>query len=112
MGEPWMMFTKEQLEELITCTNSEWITINGVNGRKFTPKRYTTKSIFLPAAGMWYNTNYNDENSQGYYWSSTSWHDNPVQPYYITFFQSGFNISRFSGTFQGWPIRPVRPLEW
>ena len=57
MGKPWMMFTKEQAQELIDNTTYEWTTINGVNGRKFTSKTDSSKYIFLPAAGVWYGTN-------------------------------------------------------
>ena len=45
MGEPWMMFTKDQGQELIDNTTSEWTTVNGVNGRKFTSKADSSKLI-------------------------------------------------------------------
>ena len=45
------MPTKAQYQELINETNNEWITIDGVVGRKFTNKTDSSKYIFIPAAG-------------------------------------------------------------
>lgn len=50
------------------CT-SEWISDNGVRGRKFTGPNGT--SIFLPAAGDRNNWGASDFGPRGYYWSST-----------------------------------------
>ena len=63
MGEPWMMFTKDQGQELIDHTTSTWTTINGVNGRKFTSKTNSSKYIFLPSASTWTTTNYRYQTS-------------------------------------------------
>lgn len=49
------MPTKEQVQELIDNTNQEWVTIEGVNGRKFTSKVDSFKFIFIPVAGRAYN---------------------------------------------------------
>lgn len=51
MGGDWRMPTSDELRELLDNTDSEWTTINGVNGRKFTSKTDTSKYIFFPAAG-------------------------------------------------------------
>ena len=50
MGEPWMMPTHTQVLELRhrDNTTSEWTSLNGVNGRKFTNKKDSSKYIFLP----------------------------------------------------------------
>ena len=53
MGEPWMTPTYDQGLEMIDNTDSEWTTINGVNGYKFFNKTDFSKYIFLPAAGKW-----------------------------------------------------------
>ena len=66
-----MMFTKDQGQELIDNTTSEWTSINGVNGRKFTSKTDSSKYIFLPAGGYWYATDHTSAGSGGYYWSTT-----------------------------------------
>ena len=70
MGTPWRMFTKTQAEELISGTNSTWTTVNGKNGRKFINKKDSTKYIFLPAGGWWWETNLNDVGTNGYYWTN------------------------------------------
>ena len=71
MGYPWRMPTKAQCVELKDNTTSEWTTINGVNGRKFINKSYSTKYIFLPAGGDWYDTSNDYIGSYGYFWSAT-----------------------------------------
>lgn len=60
--------TKEQIQELLDYCSSEWTTLNGVNGRKFTGPNGGT--IFLPAAG-WRGGEVYLVGDTGYYWSST-----------------------------------------
>ena len=61
--------TKDQIRELLGYCSSEWTTLNGVNGRKFTGPNGGT--IFLPAAGYRWNGEFGNVGSGGYYWSST-----------------------------------------
>ena len=70
MGDPWKIPTMDQCNELINGTNSTWTTVNGKNGRKFTSKTDTSKYIFLPAGGWWWETNLNDVGTNGYYWTN------------------------------------------
>ena len=51
MGGDWRMPTKDEIQELIDNTDSEWVTINGINGRRFTSRIDTSKYIFIPASG-------------------------------------------------------------
>ena len=51
MGGDWRMPTKTEFRELIDNTDSEWVTINGINGRRFTSRIDTSKYIFIPASG-------------------------------------------------------------
>ena len=51
MGSEWRMPTKDDFQELLDNTDSEWTQVNGVNGRKFTSKTDTSRYIFIPAAG-------------------------------------------------------------
>ena len=51
MGSEWRMPTKDDFQELLDNTDSEWTQVNGVNGRKFTSRTDTSKYIFIPAAG-------------------------------------------------------------
>lgn len=45
------MPTLDQTIELISNTNTEWTTIDGVIGRKFISKTDSSKYIFIPAVG-------------------------------------------------------------
>lgn len=76
--------TKDQILELLEYCSSEWTTLNGVNGRKFTGPNGGT--IFLPAAGYRWNGEFPNVGSGGYYWSST-----PYDGYsaYALLFNSG-----------------------
>ena len=51
-GSGWCMPSHAQQEELVSNTTSEWTTVNGIKGRKFTGSNGST--IFLPTAG-WRN---------------------------------------------------------
>ena len=65
------MPTEAQVDELINETNSEWTTMDGVVGRKFTNKTDFSKYIFIPAAGCFYRGSHGNEESYGYVWSSS-----------------------------------------
>ena len=71
MGGNWRMPTKDECQELYKNTTHSWVTINGVNGRKFTSKKDTSKYIFIPAAGAYNNGSSIDIGKYGYIWSST-----------------------------------------
>ena len=71
LGGFWRMPTNAEFRELIDNCTSEWMTLNGVNGRKFTSKK-NGNSIFLPAAGSRYrHYPVHESGSAGYYWSSS-----------------------------------------
>jgi hypothetical protein len=75
----------DQIEEILNNTTSEWMTQNGVKGRKFVGPNGGT--IFLPAAGFrWYGEFYY-VGSYGYYWSSTlfeNYQDNACSLYFYS----------------------------
>ena len=71
MGGDWRMPTKNECQELYKNTTQSWVTINGVNGKKFTSKTDTTKYIFIPAAGYYYNGSVSEVGNNGRIWSST-----------------------------------------
>ena len=88
--------------------DSEWISLNGVLGRKYTDKE-TGNFIFVPAADGVHNTGNFGGNSQsprGWYWTSTEF--NPEQAWHWGFdmvnnFEWRAGVDRRSGE----PIRPV-----
>ena len=108
-GGNWCMPTIEQFEELTENCNYEWTTVNGVNGGKFTSK-INGSSIFLPAAGMYWNNNLDETGNGGNYWSSTKY---PSSPYNIKlfYFESGYANAQWYSTdrLAGLSVRPVRP---
>lgn len=68
-GDEWCMPTTNQIYELKDSryTTTEWVTVNGVSGRKITSKS-NGKSIFLPAAGSRYDSKLSNEGYDGSYW--------------------------------------------
>ena len=72
MGGSWHMPTPDQIKELINTANttSTWTTQDGVNGRLFTSKKDTSKSIFIPAAGGAWDGSVQVSGGGGYVWSS------------------------------------------
>lgn len=108
LGGSWRMPTAAEWDELIDNCTWSWTTINGVSGQKVTSKKsgYTDKWIFLPAAGLRYDTDLGDAGSNGYYWSSS------LSPDFQDFawdvgFNSG-NVDRYyDGRCYGFSIRPV-----
>ena len=77
LGAPWRMPTSAEIEALVRKCTTTWITTNGVNGRLVTGKGdYADRSIFLPAAGIGYESLWRiswlvDVGSYGHCWSST-----------------------------------------
>jgi uncharacterized protein (TIGR02145 family) len=71
-GDDWRMPTKDEFQELMDNCTSEWTTVNGVIGRKFTSKT-NGKSVFLPAAGYRLRGDLYYAGEYGYYWSSTQY---------------------------------------
>ena len=66
---------------------------------------YTDNTIFLPAAGYWSDYSSDEENSAGYYWSSSLNESYSDRAMYVYFYLSGerLNNVRYSGQ----SVRPV-----
>jgi len=69
-GGQWAMPTIEHIRELKKYTTSEWTTLKGVVGRKFTSKQ-NGNAIFLPAAGYMGSKGIDQQETTGNYWSSS-----------------------------------------
>ena len=103
-GSDWVMPTYDEQMELLNNCTSEWTTLNGVKGRKFTSK-INGNSIFLPAAGIRWYGDLDGAGERGDYWSSTQ---NPdYSNAYHLFFRSGnagwYDNFRYGGE----SVRPV-----
>jgi len=85
--------------------NSEWITQNGVFGRRFTDKD-NGNFIFLPAAGYrdFRNGTLRDVGAIGKYWSLTWYGAYDIA--YLHFYSGNANLSRYDKT-SGHSVRPV-----
>jgi len=104
-GGSWRMPSSDEwLELYVECTWS-WVVIGGKNG--YLVKGDNGNSIFLPAAGSYYETSLSDVNSYGYYLSSTRI---DTQPYLAGGVHlSSDDIRLDGGLFRsnGFSIRPV-----
>ena len=104
-GSVWRMPTQTELNELKNSCTVTWVTYNGVNGRLFTGPN--GNSVFLPAAGLRYDSELYDAGSNGYYWSSSLY---TVTPYgaWLLVFGSGYCSMDYDGSrYCGRSVRPV-----
>lgn len=81
LGGSWRMPTQAQMEELVNNTTYEWVTINGINGGKFTATN--GNYVFFPAAGIWDTDNHNGVGIYGFYLGSSL--DGSDDPYCLFF---------------------------
>ena len=73
MGSDWRMPTKDEIQELIDNTDSEWVEDfngTGVNGRKFTSRK-NGNSIFIPASGYRSGSSFRGQGRGCDVWSSS-----------------------------------------
>lgn len=84
-GAQWCMPTNAQLLELFINTSSEWTTLKGVYGRKFTSKK-NGRSIFLPAGDVRYG---------GTYWSKTLYESDPSCAWALKFDRGSIRNSEY-----------------
>ncbi|MBQ8116282.1 MAG: hypothetical protein IJ145_09220 [Prevotella sp.] len=112
-GADWRMPTTEEMQALYDNTTSTW-TANynntGIKGRIFTGKgNYANSSLFLPAAGDFDGTSYENGGSYGFYWSSTLGSSTSGR---FLHFGSGFvNPQLSNGRFYGFGVRAVRAVS-
>ena len=109
-GGSWRMPTKSEFQELRDNCTWIWTTLNGINGNMVTSKKngYTSRSIFLPAAGWRNDTVLNYAGSYGLYWSSSLSTDNPDGAGYLIFY-SGSHSRSNNYRYSGQSVRPVCP---
>ena len=103
-GGSWVMPSKEQQDELRNNCTSKWTTLNGVNGWIFTGPN--GGSIFLPAAGIRYDSALSYVGSDGGYWSSAQTPSYSGYAYYL-YFYSGSTVWSIYSRGYGRSVRPV-----
>ena len=104
-GGDWRMPTYDEIKELVDNTTSEWTTLKGVQGRKFTSKT-NGNSIFLPAAGYRGGSSLVYQSSYGVYWSSSVGPSRSGYARYLDF-SSGHAGTSDDGRVYGFSVRPV-----
>ena len=107
-GSDWRMPTKEEQDELLEKCTWTWTTKNGVNGYNVTGSN--GNSIFLPAAGQYYNNTFAYSNSMGYYWTS-SLETERLGCAQNWIFNSGIVTWGSGFRFIGNSVRPVRDID-
>ena len=103
-GGAWRMPTKAEQDELRNNCTWTWTTQNGVNGYKVTGPN--ANSIFLPAAGIMYNSAFAYAGSPGYYLSS-SLNSGCQSNAYSVYFNSDAVYWNSSLRIDGQSVRPV-----
>lgn len=111
LGDGWRMPTYEEWTELINNCTWTWTDDyegTGVSGRIVTSNKsgYTDKSIFLPAAGDFYDGGQRNFGTNGFYWSSLLNTDSSAYASYVFFNSHGFRLFR-NYRYVGKTIRPV-----
>lgn len=106
------MPTKEECEELIANTTSEWTPNyngSGVNGMTFTSKTNgNSNSIFVPAVGAVGSGVLLNFGLSGYFWSSSLSSSSVERAFYLGFDSDYLGVD-YGGRFGGIPLRAVRP---
>lgn len=105
-GSDWVMPTHDEQMELHNNCTSEWTTLNGVEGRKFTSK-INGNSIFLPAAGDRWDGDLLFAGEGGDYWSSTQGPDSSDYACSLGFFSGYVYWSDYYDRYGGHSVRPV-----
>lgn len=105
-GKDYRMPTKAEIEELIENTTSTWETVNGVDGRKFTSKTDSSKYIFIPAAGRYYNGWLDAIGNYGYIRTSSLDLDYLNNAWYLNFLKYGVN-THYDNRSLGFSVRAV-----
>ncbi len=104
-GGDWVMPNSDDFEELLDNCTSEWTTLNGVNGLKFT-SNINGNSIFLPAASYRWEDDLLFDGVFGYSWSSTQDPSNPSYTFRLSFYSDDPGFSSFRRVY-GQSVRPV-----
>ena len=103
-GSRWCSPSKMQWDELLQNTTYSWTDRKGVGGMLFVGKNGQT--LFLPAAGLYYNEEYNFSGRGGYYWSSSLGH-NPSEAWHFSFNSGDYHAVGNIIRSNGFSIRPV-----
>ena len=105
----WQTPSKAQLQELYNSsyTTTEWTTLKGVNGRMITSKS-NDNSIFLPAAGIYDDRDFQEAGFSGYYWSRSCSALYGTGANFLSFSSGSITANNVTSYCHGLSVRPVR----
>jgi hypothetical protein len=104
-GSPCRLPTSDEFVELYNNCSSEWVTVNGVNGRRFT-SRINGNCLFFPASGYRSGTSLYYRGSLGYYWSSSL--ASAANARYMRVYSTGVLPASANYRFLGFSVRAVQ----
>lgn len=104
-GSTWRLPTKAEFDELLEECVWQWTTQRGKNGYKVTSKK-NGNSIFLPAAGWYYDRSPSGVGENCFYWSSTPDVNNPKKACYLSFTRD-YTRTNCDDRYRGHCVRPV-----
>ena len=107
MGGGWRMPTKADFQELFNNTTNEWTKVNGVNGRKFTSKKDTSKYIFIPAAGNRARSEMTVLGRVVLVWSSSLYTSKPDKAFCMNSGSDYVNMKSYESRWLGRSVRGV-----
>jgi len=105
----WVMPSRAQIQELLDNCTKKWTTVNGVNGYLFIGKN--GNSVFLPAAGYRWSSEFSSAGNSGCYWSSTLYEGSytyECYAYTLYLYDSRSLFSYHQARDMGLSVRPVR----
>ncbi len=102
-GGSWRMPTEDEMQELVDYCEWEWTQVNGVNGSKVIGPNGSC--IFLPAAGVCYDTLLDFDGEGGYYSSSSP--SDLCRLAYILYFSNGLEVMDDYHRHNGRTVRPI-----
>ena len=105
-GDSWVMPSYSQFKELIENCSTEWTSLNGINGYKFTGPNGS--SIFLPASGYYGFGDKFFEGSAGLFWSSTYNSSNKDLARYLRFDSGRLTLDYYLSRNSGQPVRAIQ----
>ena len=110
LGSGWRIPSKAQWDELKNNTTHKWTTRNGKTGRLFTSKK-NGQSIFLPAAGYRWGSEYSGSSSYGGYQSRSLRTDvYPNSAWGLNFHSDDCYMGGVDRS-SGFSVRPVREIS-
>ena len=107
MGGDWHIPTPEQLYELYNNTTTTRTTLDGVEGMKFSSKKDSSKSIFIPAAGSAWAGDTHISGVYGYVFSNMLSNREVRSGQYFCFTPKDAGIYSGDGRCIGLPVRGV-----